>query len=92
MEFRPDIASPLVRALVYGSLSGYFWWVFDERYAKYADCIEALANSSCITPDGGNVTSGGILWALLAMPLGLVALVYLAVALVRLRRGRARRN
>jgi hypothetical protein len=65
-------------------IAGFLWWAFYERFEKYADCIGALTNSSCLTPDGGNVTSGGIFWGILALPFTLLAAVALCVVMFRL--------
>jgi hypothetical protein len=56
-------------------------WLFYVRYWKYADCI-AAAQSSCIVeyPDGSvdNLTGGGFVWGLLAVPFWLAAALFLA--------------
>jgi hypothetical protein len=55
------------------ALAAFFAWLFYVRYWKWRDCIgEAL--SSCITPDGANLTSGGMLWGLIALVLAAAAL------------------
>ncbi|MDR7194559.1 hypothetical protein [Luteimonas terrae] len=72
------------------ALATFFWWAYEARYRRYADCLDALTNSSCITPDGTNVTSGGIIWAFLALPFTVVAAVLLCVMAVRLVRRRSR--
>ncbi|RWY64519.1 hypothetical protein EHI48_35715 [Rhizobium sp. WSM1325] len=46
-------------------LSIFFGWLFYERYWKFRGCI-SQALSSCLTPDGDNLTQGGSLWAGLA--------------------------
>ncbi|NKJ76278.1 hypothetical protein ELI54_00680 [Rhizobium ruizarguesonis] len=46
-------------------LSIFFGLLFYERYWKFRDCI-SQALSSCLTPDGDNLTQGGSLWAGLA--------------------------
>lgn len=79
-------AGPLALFLLFSALSAFFWWVFDQRYLEHADCIEALANSSCMTPEGDNLTSGGIFWALVAIPFGLLAALFLCVSAYRLAR------
>ena len=53
----------LIRALLYFSLSAFFFYVLYLRYWKWRDCIKA-AVSSCITPDGANLIAGGLFWAL----------------------------
>ncbi|NKM44553.1 hypothetical protein GFL91_06055 [Rhizobium leguminosarum bv. viciae] len=52
-------------AFVLTLLSIVFGWLFYERYWKFRDCI-SQALSSCLTPDGDNLTQGGSLWAGLA--------------------------
>ena len=47
-------------------------WLFYFRYWKWRDCINA--ESSCVTPDGDNLTSGGMMWGLLALILAAGAL------------------
>ncbi|MEL1263912.1 hypothetical protein [Pseudoxanthomonas putridarboris] len=87
---RPDkAAKSLSLFLLFSVISTFFWWLFHERYLKHADCIEALANSSCITPEGDNLTSGGILWALVAILFGLLAAIFLCVSVCRLLRRRS---
>lgn len=56
--------------LVLSALSG---WLFYARYWRWRDCIRE-AHSSCITPDGDNLTSGGMLWGLFALILAAAAL------------------
>jgi hypothetical protein len=55
-------------------------WLFYARYLKYSDCI-AAAQSSCIVEyaDGSvdNLTSGGFVWGLLAVPFWIAALLFL---------------
>ena len=51
-----------------------FLWLFLTRYWFYRDCIEAAA-SSCITPDGVNLTEGGAFWILFAIGFAVLALV-----------------
>jgi hypothetical protein len=50
---------------IYAALAVLCAWLFYARYWLWRDCIHA-AESSCITPDGANLTSGGIIWGLLA--------------------------
>ena len=60
--------------LILAALSGFFAWLFYERYWKWRDCIhEAL--SSCITPEGDNVIAGGAMWS---VPAGLFLILALA--------------
>ncbi|NKL62056.1 hypothetical protein ELH21_00615 [Rhizobium leguminosarum] len=63
-----------VSALILTLLSIFFGWLFYERYWKVRDCI-SQALSSCLTPDGDNLTQGGSLWAGLAGLLLLLALI-----------------
>jgi hypothetical protein len=55
-------------------------WLFYARYLKYSDCI-AAAKSSCIVEyaDGSvdNLTSGGFVWGLLAVPFWIASLFFL---------------
>jgi hypothetical protein len=55
------------------ALSGFFAWLFYERYWKWRDCIDE-ALSSCITPDGDNLTGGGMFWSVFSVLFGLLAL------------------
>ncbi len=63
------------RVLIAGclALSALSGWLFYIRYWRWRDCIRE-AQSSCITPDGDNLTSGGMLWGLLALVLAAAAL------------------
>ena len=63
------------RLLIAGclALSGLSAWLFHVRYWKWRDCIRE-AHSSCITPDGANLISGGMLWGLFALVLAAAAL------------------
>lgn len=60
----------MVGCLALAALSG---WLFNARYWKWRDCIREAA-SSCITPDGANLTSGGLLWGFFAAVLAAAAL------------------
>ena len=75
----------LVLALLELSAAGLFGWLFRERYWRWRDCI-AAAKSSCVTPDGDNLTSGGALWSLFALAFLVAAAIRLA-RLLRTRRG-----
>ncbi len=66
---------------IYFALSIFFSYAFYIRFWKWRDCIEQ-AKSSCITPDGDNVTSGGMFWAVFAV-LFLVAGIRRLVKYVR---------
>lgn len=48
-------------------------WLFYQRYWLYRDCIDA-ALSSCLTPEGDNLTSGGMFWGGFALVFALVSL------------------
>jgi hypothetical protein len=63
----------LVRGSIYIGLAIFFSYVFYIRYWKYRDCIEQ-AISSCITPEGGNLTQGGAMWSVFAVSFLLAAL------------------
>lgn len=52
----------------------FFAWLWYERYWKWRDCINA-AESSCVLPDGDNLTGGGMAWGLFAVICGLAALI-----------------
>ncbi len=60
-------------ALVCLALACLSGWLFYERYWQWRDCIREAA-SSCITPDGQNLTSGGLIWGLLAAILAAAAI------------------
>ena len=57
----PSIALRFVKITIYFLLSIFFGFSFYERYWKYSDCIEAV-KSSCVTEDGSNLTSSGMIW------------------------------
>ena len=63
-----------IRAIFLGFAAGFFGFVFYTRYWIWRDCI-AASQSSCMTPDGSNVTDGGMVW-------GVIALGFLAAALI----------
>lgn len=50
----------------FACLSAGSTYLFFTRYWFYRECISA-AQSSCMTPDGDNLTSGGMFWAGFAM-------------------------
>ena len=81
----PKKEAPITWLAIFTAIATFFWWVFYERYVRYADCIEA-AKSSCLTPEGDNLTSGGIFWALLALPFSLLAALFLLISIYRLAR------
>ena len=45
------------------ALAGFFAWAFYVRYWRWRECIDE-ASSSCVTPDGDNLTAGGAFWLL----------------------------
>ena len=52
----------------------FFAWLYYERYWKWRDCIDA-AESSCVLPNGDNLTGGGMVWGLFAILFALTAFV-----------------
>ncbi|RDJ24142.1 hypothetical protein DWF00_03390 [Bosea caraganae] len=56
------------------ALAGFFLRLFYERYWSWRACI-AEAESSCLTPDGNNLTGGGMVWSIPAAIFGLIALL-----------------
>ena len=67
-----------------GGLCLFFGYAFYERYWHWRDCI-AEALSSCVTPDGGNLTEGGAMWSVPAAFFGLLVLrvLYCMAATIR---------
>ena len=61
------------RIAVHAIFAAGFGWLFYVRYWKWRDCI-AAALSSCLTPDGDNLTTGGMIWGLVAMAFAAAAL------------------
>jgi hypothetical protein len=59
-----------------------FFYLFYIRYWKWRDCIEQAA-SSCITPDGDSLISGGAFWIVPALFFLLIALIIFLVAILR---------
>lgn len=59
---------------LFALLGLFFAWLFYIRYWKYRECIEA-AQSSCVLPDGDNLTGGGVVWGLFAVLFALTAVV-----------------
>lgn len=53
----------LIISSVYFALGVFFSYAFYIRFWKWRECIE-LAQSSCVTPEGDNVTSGGMFWVI----------------------------
>jgi hypothetical protein len=62
MKTSPASARNLLMAVVYFSLAAFFSGAFYERFWIWRHEI-ASVNTSYVTPDGMNVTSGGMLWA-----------------------------
>ena len=63
-----------IKAIVFALAAGLFGYVFYMRYWIWRDCI-AASQSSCVTPDGSNVTDGGMVW-------GVIAIGFLAAAVI----------
>ncbi|RXT29402.1 hypothetical protein B5P46_05155 [Rhizobium leguminosarum] len=61
--------------LVLTFLSIFFGWLFYERYWKFRDCI-SQALSSCLTPEGDNLTQGGFQWGIFAGLFLLLAVIF----------------
>lgn len=59
---------------LFSLLTLFFAWLFYVRYWKYRDCIDA-AESSCVLPDGDNLTNGGVVWGVFAVLFFLAAVV-----------------
>ncbi|WP_431113290.1 hypothetical protein [Variovorax paradoxus] len=68
--------------------AAFFGWTAWERYWKYEDCI-SQSLSSCITPEGANLTGGGVFWTLPALYFSLRVVITAARYFVRCRLGRA---
>jgi hypothetical protein len=66
----------MVKPLLFGMIGLIFAWLFYERYWKWHSCIDQ-ALSSCVTPDGANLTSGGMMW-------GVLSAVFIALAMLSL--------
>ncbi|WP_372372736.1 hypothetical protein ACDI13_03930 [Alcaligenes faecalis] len=62
--------------IMFSILAGLFWWLFYERYYRYKGCIETAA-SSCLSAQGDNLIGGGMVWALPAFILSVIAVSYL---------------
>lgn len=63
-----------IKAIIFVLFASFFGYVFYTRYWIWRDCI-AASQSSCVTPDGSNVTDGGMVW-------GVIALAFLAAAVI----------
>lgn len=61
----------LVFAIIHLSIAGFFAYAFYERFWLWRHEISQV-NTSFITPDGANVTSGGMFWIL---PAGIFAIL-----------------
>jgi hypothetical protein len=59
---------------IFALLTLFFAWLYYERYWKWRDCIEA-AESSCVLPDGDNLTGGGMIWGVFAILFAIVTVV-----------------
>lgn len=59
---------------LFSLLALFFAWLFYIRYWKYRECIDA-AQSSCVLPDGDNLTSGGVVWGTFATLFAIAAIV-----------------
>lgn len=66
---------PRIRAVLFALTACFFGYVFYMRYWLWRDCI-AASQSSCLTPDGSNVTDGGMVWGVIA--LGFAAAAFIA--------------
>lgn len=62
-----------------------FFYLFYIRYWKWRDCINR-ALSSCLTPDGDSLISGGMFWGVPALFLLLLAAVEFLMAFLRQKR------
>lgn len=67
---------------IFSLLALFFAWLYYLRYWKWRDCIEAV-ESSCVLPDGDNLTGGGMIWGLVSILCAIVALVAWLSARVR---------
>lgn len=67
------------------SVGAFFWLAFYFRYWKWHEEIDQ-AKSSYITPEGDNLTMGGIFWAFPAISLTIAGLVLLLVLLIQSRK------
>ncbi len=71
-------AAKWIRFAVLMAFAGLFGWLFYVRYFRHRDCI-AAAKSSCVTPEGGNLVSGGAFWIVPAILFVLLALLTLRI-------------
>lgn len=65
-------ARRLVWIALWAALAAASLYLFVTRYWLHRDCIEAAA-SSCITPEGANLTAGGMIWGILALAFAIAA-------------------
>lgn len=82
MKTRRSASSFAIAGGVHLALAGLFVWLFYERYWRWRECIDE-ALSSCVAPDGDNLTAGGLFWSL-------PATIFLLSALRNLYRWRRR--
>ena len=61
-------------ALVLLAVGLVFGWLFFDRYWFWRDCI-AASQSSCVTPDGANLTAGGAFWSVFSLGFLLAAAI-----------------
>jgi hypothetical protein len=77
---RPERRSParlLIVAAGCWSASAFFGWAFYVRYWKWRKCI-AESLSSCVTPEGDNLISGGAFWIVPAVLLAILGSIAMA--------------
>jgi hypothetical protein len=70
---KPDKRKPsnLIFAVVHFCIAGLFACAFYDRFWRWRDELSQV-ETSFITPDGANVTSGGMFWIL---PVGVFAIL-----------------
>ena len=62
MKKQASIARLAFGAALYAGFSVCFGWAFYARFWQWRHCI-AEASSSCVTPEGKNLITGGAGWA-----------------------------
>jgi hypothetical protein len=62
--------------VICAALATLFARLFYERYWKWRDCM-AEAASSCVTPDGNDLTVGGAFWSVFAVLFAILTLAML---------------